>query len=272
MSNDPREVMDRPTPGPDEVVAYGEGPDRVVDVFWPTAPPTGTLVVLVHGGFWKAATDRRHTRATCEGLTAAGHAVAAIEYHRVGQDEGGWPGTLDDVAAAVDAVPGLVGRLQRGGDLRRTVLVGHSAGGHLVAWAVSRPSLPTSSPWHTPDVGAAVAVSLGGAVDLRLCHELGLGEGAVAGLLGGGPGDGPDDVPDRYAQADPAVLSPATPVVLVHGTQDDVVPIEVARSYLLAAGQRGADVRLVEQPVEHFGVIDPRSPAWAAVLEAVSGR
>ncbi|HEX8498399.1 MAG TPA: hypothetical protein VF661_14485, partial [Actinomycetales bacterium] len=114
MSADPQEVMSRPAPGPDEVLAYGEGPDRVVDVFWPTSGPTGTLVVLVHGGFWKAAYDRTHTRATCEGLARAGHAVAAIEYHRVGQPDGGWPGTLDDVAAAVDAVPGLVRARPRG--------------------------------------------------------------------------------------------------------------------------------------------------------------
>lgn len=268
MSTDPREVMNRPAPGPDEVVAYGEGPDRVADVFWP-APggATGTLVVLVHGGFWRAATDRTHTRATCAGLTAAGHAVAAIEYHRVGQAGGGWPGTLDDVAAAVDTVPGLVGALERGAGLRRTVLVGHSAGGHLVAWAVSRPSLPASSPWHVPDVGAALAVSLGGVVDLRLGHELGLGDGAVAALLGGDPGD----VPDRFAEADPAALTPAAPVVLVHGTDDDVVPVAVVRSYVVAAGGRGGDVRLVEEPVEHFGVIDPRSPAWASVLAAVAG-
>ncbi len=274
MSADPREVMDRPAPGPDEVVSYGEGPDRVADVFWPTGEATGTVVVLVHGGFWKATTDRTHTRATCEGLTAAGHAVAAIEYHRVGTgvgtgvgtDQGGWPGTLDDVAAAVDAVPGLVRALPRGADLRRTVLLGHSAGGHLVTWAVSRPSLPASCPWHVPDVGAAVAVSLGGAVDLALAHRLGLGDGAVAGLLGGGP----DDVPDRFAQADPAALTPSTPVVLVHGTDDDDVPVEVARSYLRSAGRR-ADVRLVELPVEHFGVIDPRSPAWASVLDGVAG-
>lgn len=270
MSADPPKVISRFLPEPDQVISYGEGPDRVVDLFWATGPPTGTLVVLVHGGFWRAGFDRTHTRAASAGLTAAGHVVAAIEYHRVGQPDGGWPGTLDDVAAAVDAVPELVAPLPRGSGLTRTVLLGHSAGGHLVTWAASRPSLPTSSPWHRPDAGADAAVSLGGVVDLALAHRLGLGDGAVAGLLGGGPGE----VPERFALADPAVLTPACRVLLVHGMDDDIVPIAVARAYHAAVSARGADSHMVgQEDTDHFGVIDPLSSAWPSVLEAVgSGR
>jgi pimeloyl-ACP methyl ester carboxylesterase len=143
--------------------------------------------------------------------------------------------------------------------------VGHSAGGHLVAWAAGRPGLSASSPWHRSDVGADAVVSLAGVVDLGLAHRLGLDDGATDELLGGGP----DEVPDRYAATDPMLLTPHVPVVQVHGTDDDRVPIEIGRSYL----SRGASgVRMVElSGIEHFGLIDPLSRAWPTVLGSVRG-
>jgi acetyl esterase/lipase len=149
------------------------------------------------------------------------------------------------------------------------VLLGHSAGGHLVTWAASRPSLPVSSPWFRPDVGADLVVDLAGVCDLRLAHAMGLDDDATGLLMGGGP----DDVPDRYAVADPAVLLPAAPVVAIHGTEDDRVPVEVSRSYARALATAGAGdrVRVVELAgVEHFALIDPLSPAWPSVLGALA--
>jgi acetyl esterase/lipase len=269
--DDPREVLTRPAPAPDATVRYGPLPDHLADVRWPRPRP-GTpddgpppLVLVVHGGFWRAGTDRQHTGAQCAALAAEGLAVAAIEYRRTGQPGGGWPGTLEDVAAAVDAVPGLVAeaaaRAGLGVDTGRTVLLGHSAGGHLVAWlaATARPDV----------VGA---VSLGGVLDLRAAHRLRLdpapGGTAVEALLGGGP----DDVPERYAAADPSGLGPpAVPVLAVHGTADDIVPAELSRSYAQATG---AELVLLDG-VDHFAVIDPLSRAWpdamAAVRRAASG-
>jgi acetyl esterase/lipase len=262
--DDPREVLTRPAPGPDATVRYGPLPDHVADVRWPRRPagPDGgpaPLVLVVHGGFWRAATDRRHTGPQCVGLAAAGYAVAAVEYRRTGSPGGGWPGTFEDVAAAVDTVPGLVAeaaaRADVGVDTGRTVLVGHSAGGHLVGWLAA-----------TPRADVVGAVSLGGVLDLTLAARLRLDPGpdgtAVEALLGGGP----DDVPDRYAAADPARLGPpAVPVTAVHGTADDVVPAELSRSYAAATG---AALELLEG-ADHFGVIDPRSPAWRDAMAAV---
>lgn len=268
MSTDPREVLSRPAAPPDTTVSYGGLPEHVADVYLPASQDdVRTLVLVVHGGFWRAEYDRVHVRPMCEALASAGYTVASIEFRRTGQPGGGWPGTFDDVARAVDIVPDLLSRTLAT-TLRRVVLLGHSAGGHLVTWAASRPSLPTTSPWYRADAGADLAVDLAGVCDLRLADALELDDHATRELLGGGP----DDVPDRFMAADPAVLTPAVPVVVVHGTEDQKVPIAVSRSFLKAMADAGADVRVVELAgVEHFGLIDPKSTAWPSVLEAVSG-
>jgi acetyl esterase/lipase len=259
--DDPREVLSRPAAGPDATVRYGPLPEHVADVRWPKAALGGPapLVVVVHGGFWRSAFDRTHTGPLCVGLAAEGFAVAAIEYRRTGQEGGGWPGTFDDVAAAADAVPGLVAEAAAAAgvevDTGRTVLLGHSAGGHLVAWLATT---------HRPEVVGAV--SLGGVLDLGAAYRLGLDPGpdgtAVEALLGGPP----EDVPDRYAAADPTRLGPpVVPVQALHGTTDDVVPDGLSVSYADATGAR---LELLDG-VDHFGVIDPLSRAWPDVVAAV---
>ncbi len=264
---DPREVLSRPAAPPDRTVSYGDLPEQVADVYLPRQHDVRTLVLVVHGGFWRAEYDRVHVRPLAEALAVAGFTVASIEFRRVGQPGGGWPGTFDDVARAVDTVPRLVSDAL-GTSWRRVVLLGHSAGGHLVSWAASRPSLPPTSPWFRPDAGADLVVDLAGVCDLSLAHALRLDDDATGDLLGGGP----DDVPDRYTATDPAALVPGVPVVVLHGTDDQQVPIAVSRSYLAAMTSAGADVRLVELPgVEHFALIDPLSPAWPAVLQSCQG-
>lgn len=269
MTADPREVLSRPAAAPDTTLHYGDLPEHVVDVFLPSAARDNrTLVLVVHGGFWRVEYDRMHVRPMAEALAARGYTAAAIEFRRTGQAGGGWPGTFDDVARAVDVVPLLVAEAL-GTTLSKVVLLGHSAGGHLVTWAASRPSLPPSSPWFRPDAGADLVVDLAGVCELRHAHTLGLDDHATRELLGGGP----DDVPDRFAVADPSVLRPGAPVVVLHGTEDQIVPVEVSRAYVKAMLDRGAGslVRLVElRGLEHFGLIDPLSPAWPAVLDALS--
>lgn len=269
MSRDPREVLTRPAPGPDLTLRYGEHDDHVADVWWPRpGVPAGPLVIFVHGGFWRTAFDRSHTRPLANDLADRGYPVATIEFRRVGQDGGGWPGTFDDVAAALQAVPALVAgaRPQAGGatdagpqagpDGERPVFAGHSAGGQLALWYAAQ---------H-PDAARGV-LALAPVADLALAYRLRLGDDAVAALLGGGP----DRVPERYAAVDPVTQpAPRAPVAVVHGTADDRVPIEVGRAYARAAREAGGDVTLVELPdVDHFAVIDPLSSAWPAVLGAL---
>jgi acetyl esterase/lipase len=261
----------------DLTVRYGDAPEHSVDLRLPTGPPGSTgspdeprpLVVVLHGGFWKAEWDRAHAAPQCDALARAGYVVATPEYRRVGQPGGGWPGTLDDTAAVTDVVRRLVAdAVGARVDVRRTTLVGHSAGGHLAAWAVSRHRLPVGSPWYRAEPVATSVVSLAGVLDLALSERLGLGDHAAEGLLGGTSAERPD----RYALADPVALLPSgVPVRIVHGTDDDTVPVEVGRAYADAARDAGDDVTLHELPgLGHQDVIEPDSPAWPAVLAAVA--
>lgn len=271
--SDPRDVLTRPAPPPDIVLRYGDLPEHVADVRLPRPSGAGAepapLVLVVHGGFWRAEYDRRHTGPLCSGLTDAGYATAAVEFRRTGQPTGGWPGTFDDIARAVDDVPTLVVEAAAGVvDPARLVLLGHSAGGHLALWCAGRHRLSPGSPWRRRDpLPARGVVALAPVADLSTASRLALGSGAVDALLGGSPGA----VPERYAAADPMRLLPVDlPAILVHGELDQRVPLEQSTAYQRAAEDAGDNVALrALAGVEHFGVIDPHSPAWPDVLDAV---
>jgi acetyl esterase/lipase len=241
-----------PRDEPARTVRYGSDPEHVVDLWLPARVAAGTpAVIFIHGGFWRAAYDRTHATPFAADLVARGYPVAMVEYRRVGHEGGGWPGTFDDIEAAVVAVrPAL-------GEDRPLIVMGHSAGGHLALWYAKRAPHPVRG-----------VVALAPVADLDTAYRLGLGRGAVAELLRGGP----DEQPDRYASADPRRLLPlGVPTVIVHGEYDDVVPVQIGRDYAAAARLAGDDARLVELPgVEHFGVIDPQSAAWPAVLDAIA--
>jgi acetyl esterase/lipase len=259
-------VLERPAPPPDLTVPYGSRPEQIIDFRLPptrlqAGPGKAPLIVLVHGGFWRPAYDRRHLGPMASALAAAGYLVAVPEYRRAGMAEEGWTGPFNDIAAALDLVSEAAEPY--GADISRVTWAGHSAGGHLALWAAARPGLPAGSPWRA-SLGRCPAnhvVSLAGCSSLRLCAEWNLGAGAVRILMGGGP----DEVPERYAVADPAALpAPPVPVTLVHGVDDDTVPLRMSQAF--GAG------RLVEIPeAGHFDLIDPQSPAWLQVLPVLAG-
>lgn len=243
------------TPPPDRTTAYGQDPAQVYDVRLPSTPESGATVVVVHGGFWRREWDREHAGAQAQGFADAGHHVAVVEYRRTGMPGGGWPGTFQDVSAAIRAIradPTLPDRC---------LLVGHSAGGHLVALAAAQPLA------H----GLAGAVSLAGCVDLALSAEMDLGGGAPQAFLGGPWTDG---VTGSWADADPALHVPTVPVVLVHGADDRTVPHVVSESYrskVSSSAEQHAEVRLHGIPgAGHFDLINPRHPAFRTVLDVVA--
>jgi acetyl esterase/lipase len=263
----PSDVLSRPSRSPDLVLAYGEGEDRVADVRLPVtrADVMGSLqrderaplVLFLHGGFWRAAYDRAHTGPLADALADSGFVVCAPEYRKVGQAGGGWPGTFEDVAAAVEALPRLVARATDDlTDGSRFILGGHSAGGHLALWAAAQ---------QTPVARTAV-VSLAGVCDLAAAYRQDLGRGAAGELMGGGP----DLFPGRYASADPTSLTPiGVPITLVHGTADDRVPWQQSRDFAAKAQVSGDEMTCNWiDGCGHFEVIDPLSVAWPIVLAA----
>ncbi|MBA2768214.1 MAG: alpha/beta hydrolase [Sporichthyaceae bacterium] len=266
---DSRDVLRRPARPPDDTLAYGPDPAHLVDVRLPATGPAPLLVVL-HGGFWMAEHDRAHAAAQSAGLADAGYVVATVEYRRVGMRGGGWPGTFDDVALLSDTVPPLVrAAVGAGVDPVCTVLVGHSAGGHLAAWAAARHRLPEASPWRRRSpLPVAGVVSLAGVLDLVDARRRGLGGHAVRRLL---PGRG-RGLTERLGLTSPAGLLPiGVPLVLVHGTRDEEVPVDMSRAYAGTAAALGDDVTLhALDGVDHYELIDPLSSAWPTVLAAVA--
>lgn len=218
------------------------------------------VVVLVHGGFWRNAYDLTLMDPLAADLVGRGFAVWNIEYRRVGDDGGGWSGTLSDVAAATDHL--AVAAAHHPIDLARVAVVGHSAGGHLALWVAGRAGLPAGSPGASPVVTPTVAVGQGAVVDLLGAAAEPLGNGAVMELLGGTP----DQVPDRYEAARPR-LDAGPRMVSVVGTDDDIVPPR----YSIDPSRPGA-IEVVEiDGADHFDLIDPTHAAWSAVIRALDG-
>jgi acetyl esterase/lipase len=249
-----------PAAQPDLVHRYGTASDQFVEVYLPAALRAPVAVVL-HGGFWRAAYGVDLARPLARDLAAAGWAAVAVEYRRVGSG-GGWPATLEDVAAALDVLPDLP--VADRWDLDDLTVVGHSAGGHLAAWSAGRHRLPPGAPGAGPRVRVTTAVLQAGVLDLADADRDGLGRGAVREFLGGSP----DDLPERAATADPVRLLPSGARVLcVHGAADDVVPVRQSERYATAARAAGdrVDVRVV--PGDHMELIEPGGAPWRLVRE-----
>ncbi len=221
-----------------EVIRYGDRASQFGELTRPAGEPRG-VVVVVHGGFWKAEYGIEYAQPLVPSLVEAGWATWAIEYRRgTGADD-----TLADVRAAIDAAPLAA---------ETVVGLGHSAGGHLVTWAAA-------------GGGLTHVISQAGVLDLRAAHDAGLGNGAVEAFLGHPPG--PDD-----ADVDPIRMVPLdVPVRCVHGTDDAVVPIDQSERYVDAAQAAGADATLVRVDGDHFAVVDPATDAWTKTLALLDG-
>jgi acetyl esterase/lipase len=216
---------------------YGGHADQFVDVY-SAAGAARAVVAVLHGGFWRDRYGLDLMEALCTDLAARGYEAWNVEYRRLGSG-GGWPATFDDVRAAV-ANAG-----------RPLVTIGHSAGGHLALWLGA-------------EVGAALAVSQAGLVDLEEAWRLGLSAHAAAELMGASP----VEAPDRFAAASPAARVPlGVPQLLVHGRRDDTVPLAMSRAYATRARDAGDEVELIETDEGHFECLEPTSASWSAIVE-----
>jgi acetyl esterase/lipase len=215
-------------------------------------------VAAIHGGFWRAAYGLDHLRPFCAALAHRGFTVASLEYRRLGEEGGGWPGTLEDVERACGSL--AVGATEQGLKFSGALLVGHSAGGQLALWAAARARAFATLPL----VGV---VGLAPVSDLLEASRLALSRGVVHEFLQGTP----HQVPARYQQASPAELLPlGVPTALVHGTDDADVPYAMSVAYAKRARAGGDEVRLVTlQGGGHFDVIEPTAAYWPQVTDVL---
>ncbi|MFF4356465.1 alpha/beta hydrolase [Streptomyces sp. NPDC001604] len=273
-------AFSHPAVDPDSTAAYGDHPDQLIDFYAPRTDVVpgalAPLVVVLHGGAWRAPYDRRHISPFADFLARRGFAVASVEYRRGSAipAQGGspvagrWPETFDDVAAALDALPALVRQSLPGADPRRMVITGHSAGGHLALWGAARHLLPADAPWRI-DRPAPLrgVVALAPIADFEVAEKLDVCGGASRQLLGG-----EEKFAERRPYADPSLLLPTgIATTLVQGRTDVTVPQAVAESYADAAAKAGEVVGLtLLEDVGHFPLIDPAADACAVVAEEIA--
>jgi acetyl esterase/lipase len=251
MSED---ILTLPPPPADVRLAYGSDPNQFGDLRLPTGKGPFPVAMNIHGGFWRAKYDLAHAGHLCAALTAKGIATWNLEYRRVGNPGGGWPGTFEDVANGFRFLPQIAKRYNL--DPLNSLVMGHSAGGQLAVCLAG----------HEPS--AIRVLSLAGVLNLQQAFDLHLSNDAVVEFLGGKPAE----VPDHYREADPTRLPiPQARQILVHGAQDDVIPPAFSRNYVEEKKKKGENVTLVELPkADHYDLIDPRSAAWTLIEKAVA--
>jgi acetyl esterase/lipase len=266
----PQDLQALPSRPADRRIAYGEDSSEYGELRLPRGNGPHPVVVLIHGGCFKAAyATLRDLAPMADTLKAEGIATWNIEYRRLGQSGGGWPGTYLDVGRAVDHLRTFARESHL--DLGRVVLVGHSAGGHLAMWAAARARVPSSSVAHMRSpLPVRGVLDLAGPLDLTahrgeyegLCRD-----SVITTLLGGSP----DAVPERYAQASPIRLVPlGIPQVLLIGEHEEFVPQPLVEAYARAAAGAGDSVRVMVVPkAGHFEIASPRSAAWPWVRSAI---
>ncbi len=212
---------------PFETIAYGSDPSQVGDL----RRGTKSLIVLLHGGFWRQEFERDTMESLAVDLTSRGFSTWNVEYRRIGQG-GGWPESGDDVLTALAFTSNLEV------DVDRVTVIGHSAGGYLALWAAGTPGMGVSSV-----LALAPITSL---IDLARSGEYGSTEAWV--LLDGGAPE----------SADPGSVS----VVVAHGEADQLVPMR--QSINLADD---LDIDLTRTEGGHFELLDPNRPHWSQLLE-----
>lgn len=240
----------RTAPAADVRITYGTAPQQFAELRVPHRPGPHPVVMLIHGGCWRAEYDIAHVAGIAEALRQAGIATWTVEFRRVGDEGAGDPGTFDDIRTAYDSL--IAHSKARGLDRKRIVLAGHSAGGHLALWLASEPGVKVRG-----------TVALAAITDLA-AYAQPTGCGAGLTRLLGGP---PTEQADVYAARSPVVRSKANGrVTLVVTTADRTVPRVQAERYVARFGR----TRVIEQPGGHFDLVAPWTDAWRAALGAMS--
>jgi len=256
----------RPRPQPTRTVAYGPDPLQYAQLWLPDGPGPYPVVVLIHGGCWTTSiADLTYFNYGAEDLRQRGLAVWSVEYRGVDKPGGGYPGTFQDVAAALQR---LVQEAPSANlSLKHLVVAGHSAGGHLALWAAGQHRIAADSPLHADHpIKMAAVVDIAGIPNLKTDTNTACGADVI-GQLTGRPTAAR---PDVYADTSPAALLPlGVPQVVIHGLEDVTVAPSIGEAYAKAARAAGDHVVVKNPPGDHVDEVAPDQPAWAVVATTI---
>ena len=236
------------------VESYGPHPAQVMDVYLPPNPQHAPVIVMVHGGAWKIG-DKANPGLMDNKLARwlpKGFVLASINYRML-------PDAMaltqaEDVAAAVrrvaDAAPGW------GTDPSRIILMGHSAGAHLVALVSSAPSL-----LDRPVAGTVVLDSA--AMDVPAVMQrrhLGFYDEAFG------------KNPSYWIKASPQQqwTPSAVPMLLVCSTKRADKPCVAAQAFAAKTARAGRTTPVLPQALTH-GEINHQLGLPGAYTDAVDG-
>ena len=248
-------ILTRKPPAAQRRIAYGADPNQFIDIRLPSGGGLHPVIFFIHGGYWRSKYDLTYAGHLCAALAKAGVATWNVEYRRVGNPGGGWPGTFEDIRSAWRMLQSAESATEF--DRRRVGVAGHSAGGHLALALASFENSVTR------------VLSLAGVLDLRRAWDLHLSNDAVAEFLGGTP----TQVPEHYREANPAERPIRRAIQkIVHGTADEAVPYEISGSYAETKKKAGEKVELITLPgTGHFEIVDPESDVWGKIQELLVG-
>lgn len=258
QSQNSRSILIRPAPVADQKIAYGSDEFQFGELRLPKSAGPHPVAIVIHGGCWLSQYGLGYMGHVSAALAEAGVATWNIEYRRVGNPGGGWPGTFEDVAKATDYLREIAGKYSL--DLNRVVAVGHSAGGHLALLLGARAQFKKGNPLRLQGV-----VSLAGITDLRktgtACDK------EVIQFTGGEA----KDKAAIYDQASPIALLPlGVKQKIVQGEADNIIPMAMATDYVQATKKKNDRAELIViEKAGHFEIVDPKSAAWPSVQQAV---
>ena len=260
------DLLARPREKPTEIVAYGPAPHQFAELWLPKGEGPHPTLVVIHGGCWQASLPGTELMAyMSQDLRRRGYAVWSIDYRRIGDEGGGYPGTFLDAAAAVEKLKELAPKRKL--DLTKLVAIGHSAGGHLAVWLAARPRLPKTSPLaKAMPLRITGVVSLAGIVDLEAYRAKGPsacgGPSTIDNLV-----DANRKNTNLYSDTSPAAMLPiGVKQIVISGALDRIVPPAFGKNYATAAQAKGdSAAELTLEGAGHFELIDPTSDAWRTI-------